>query len=139
MADALTSLLAIAALLAAKYLGLAWMDPVMGIVGGILVARWSCGLLQGTSRVLVDRQAPDSVLEQVRRAIANETVQIVDLHVWDIGPGYRAAILSLESKSPLTPSEIKAKIPEDLGITHATVEILAPECRPQTAGRGSEP
>ncbi len=125
LADALTSILAITALLAAKYVGLAWMDPAMGIVGGALVARWSWGLLRGTSRVLVDRQAPDSVLEKVRRAITGDSARILDLHVWEIGPGYRAAIVSVESEHPLTPDEVKELIPEEVGIAHTTVEIHA--------------
>jgi cation diffusion facilitator family transporter len=123
LADALTSLLAIAALLAAKYAGLTWMDPAMGIVGAFLVARWSWGLLRGTSRVLVDCQAPESVLETIREAVADDSVEILDLHVWEIGPGYRAAIVSIESNAALSPSELKEKIPEDLGISHTTVEI----------------
>jgi cation diffusion facilitator family transporter len=123
LADALTSILAIAALLAAKHAGLQWMDPAMGVVGGILVARWSWGLLRGTGRVLVDRQAPDEVLESVRNAIAVDSVRILDLHVWEIGPGYRAAILAVESDRPLTPCEVKEMIPDELGIAHATVEI----------------
>jgi len=123
LADALTSILAITALLAAKYVGLAWMDPAMGIVGGVLVARWSWGLLRGTSRVLVDRQASDSILEKVRRAIAGDSVRILDLHVWEIGPGYRAAIVSVESEHPITPREVKERIPEELDIAHKTVEI----------------
>jgi len=123
LADALTSLLAIAALLAAKYFGLAWMDPAMGIVGGVLVARWSWGLLRGTSSVLIDRQAPDSVLETIRDAVTADSVEITDLHVWEIGPGYRAAILSIETDLDVTPSEIKGRLPEDLGIAHVTIEI----------------
>jgi len=123
LADALTSILAITALLAAKYVGLTWMDPAMGIVGGVLVARWSWGLLRGTSRVLVDRQASDSMLEQVRLAIAGDSVRILDLHVWEIGPGYRAAIVSVESEHPITPHEVKEMIPEEFGIAHTTVEI----------------
>jgi cation diffusion facilitator family transporter len=123
LADALTSLLAIGALLAAKYVGLMWMDPAMGVVGGILVARWSWGLLHGTSRVLLDQQAPDSVLERIRAAVADESVRILDLHVWEIGPGHRAAILSIESDSDVTPAEIEDMIPEDLGIAHTTIEI----------------
>jgi cation diffusion facilitator family transporter len=130
LADALTSLLAIAALLAAKYVGWTWMDPAMGIVGGFLVARWSWGLVRGTSRVLVDRQAPDSVLEEIRQAVDDDSVRILDLHVWEIGPGYRAAILAVESNSILTPSEVKKMIPEGLGITHSTVEIHQPSGRP---------
>ena len=123
LADALTSLLAIAALLAAKYFGLTWMDPAMGIVGSILVARWSWGLVRETSRVLVDRQAPDAVLETIRNAVAGESVEILDLHVWEIGPGYRAAILSIETDRDVTPSGIKGRLPEHLGIAHVTIEI----------------
>ena len=126
LADALTSVLAIVALMAAKYFGFAWMDPAMGIVGSLLVARWSWGLLKGTSKVLVDRQAPEAVLERIRGAVAGDATEIVDLHVWDIGPGYRAAILAVESSAPLTQSEIKKRIPEDLGIAHVTVEIRHP-------------
>jgi cation diffusion facilitator family transporter len=133
LADALTSVLAIAALLAAKYAGLTWMDPVMGIVGGILVARWSWGLLRGTSTVLVDRQAPDTVLEKVREAVADTSVRILDLHVWEIGPGYHAAILAVESDRPLTPPQVKAMIPDELGIAHASVEIHQRRSRPEPA------
>jgi Co/Zn/Cd efflux system component len=99
------------------------MDPVMGIVGGILVARWSWGLLRGTSRVLVDCQVPDSVLDNVRQAMADASVEILDLHVWEIGPGYRAAILTVASGEDLTPEEVKARIPDELKISHMTVEI----------------
>jgi cation diffusion facilitator family transporter len=130
LADALTSLLAIAALLAAKYVGWTWMDPAMGILGGLLVARWSWGLVRGTSRVLVDLQAPDSVLEEIRGAVDDHSGQILDLHVWEIGPGYRAAILAVESDSNLTPSEVKEMLPEGLGIIHSTVEIHQRRGRP---------
>jgi cation diffusion facilitator family transporter len=134
LADALTSILAIAALLAAKYVGLTWMDPAMGVVGGILVARWSWGLLRGTGRVLVDRQAPDEVLESVRTAIDGNAVRLIDLHVWEIGPGYRAAILAVESDRSLAPSEVKKMIPEELRIAHATVEIHERNGRSEAAG-----
>jgi cation diffusion facilitator family transporter len=136
LADALTSILAIAALLAAKYVGLMWMDPAMGVVGGILVAGWSWGLLRGTGRVLVDSQAPDEVLESVRNAVEKDTVRITDLHVWEIGPGYRAVIVVVESHRPLTPFEVKEMIPDELGITHITVEIH--ERRGRSISAGSE-
>jgi cation diffusion facilitator family transporter len=139
LADALTSVLAIAALLAAKYLGLTWMDPLMGVVGGILVARWSWGLLRGTSAVLVDRQAPESVIKKVRDAIAGDSIRILDLHVWEIGPGYRAAIVTVESNRPLTPPEVKSMIPDELGIAHATVEIHQMQGRSDSAGSERTP
>ena len=139
LADALTSVLAIAALLAAKYIGLTWMDPSMGIVGGILVARWSWGLLRGTSTVLVDRQAPESVVDKLHRAIADDSIRILDLHVWEIGPGYRAAILAVETDRPLTPPEVKDMIPDELGIAHATVEIHQRSGRSDSAGSERTP
>lgn len=132
LADALTSILAIAALLAAKHAGFQWMDPAMGVVGGFLVARWSWGLLRGTGRVLVDSQASDEILESVHKAIDGDSVRIVDLHVWEIGPGYRAAILAVDTDYPLTPEEIKARLPEELGIAHATVEIHERRDRPNS-------
>ncbi len=88
LADALTSVLAIFALLGGKYLGLNWLDPVMGVVGAILVARWSTGLLRTTSRVLLDHQGPDSIRHAIRQNLEELTgVTVVDLHLWQIGPG----------------------------------------------------
>lgn len=139
LADALTSILAIAALLAAKHAGLQWMDPAMGVVGGFLVARWSWSLLRGAGRVLVDRQAPTEVLESVRSAIEGDAVHIIDLHVWEIGPGYRAAIVTVESDRPLTPPEVKSMIPDELGIAHVTVEIHQRDGRSDSAGSERTP
>lgn len=123
LADALTSILAIAALLAAKYLGINWMDPAMGIVGGILVARWSWGLMGATSRVLLDRQAPQDMLNDIRSALGSISAEVVDLHVWEIGPGYRAAILGVETAADPGIEDIKRLVPEHLGIVHITVEV----------------
>jgi cation diffusion facilitator family transporter len=124
VADALTSLLAIVALVAAKKLGAVWMDPAMGVVGGALVARWSWRLLRDTGVVLLDRQAPDPVIETIAGAVeADGRFRVVDLHVWSIGPGYRAAIISVEASQPCQPSEVERLIPNDLGIAHLTVEL----------------
>jgi len=125
LADALTSMLAIVALLAAKHFGAIWMDPAMGIVGGILVAVWAWGLVRQTSSILLDRQAPRKVTDQVRGAVESDgRMRVVDLHIWSIGPGYRAAIISVESaNSRITIEEVQAMIPPDTGIEHLTVEI----------------
>jgi cation diffusion facilitator family transporter len=123
LADALTSILAIAALLAAKYFGVDWMDPVMGIVGGVLVARWSWGLLRTTSGVLLDRQVPQGVLEEIGAALGSASLEIADLHVWEIGPGYRAAIIGVETEAVIGVEEIRRLVPEHLGIAHLTIEI----------------
>jgi cation diffusion facilitator family transporter len=129
LADALTSLLAIVALLAAKYLGAAWMDPAMGVVGAALVARWSWGLLATTSRVLLDFQAPQPVIDGLHDAIGARPARVLDLHVWEIGPGYRAAAIAVEADQAIDPDVIRAAIPDDLGIAHATVEVRSPEGR----------
>jgi cation diffusion facilitator family transporter len=124
LADALTSLLAIFALLAAKYLGAVWMDPAMGIVGGALVARWSWALVRETSAILLDRQAPEEITTAITTAVeADDRLRLADLHVWTIGPGYRAAIVAVEASTPCTVGEVEALVPDGLGIAHLTVEI----------------
>ena len=124
LADALTSLLAIFALLAGKFMGLNWMDPAMGIVGAILVARWSYGLIRDTSGILLDHQAPGALLEKVRSAIESGDVnRITDLHIWSIGPGIYSATLTVVSESPRPPEYYKELIPGNLGIVHTIVEV----------------
>jgi cation diffusion facilitator family transporter len=124
LADALTSLLAIVALLAGKYLGLNWMDPVMGIVGAILVARWSLGLIHDTSGILLDHQAPERILEGARHAIEEtDDNRVTDLHVWSIGPGIYSATVTVVSAAPKPPQHYKHLIPDRLGIVHTIVEV----------------
>jgi cation diffusion facilitator family transporter len=124
LADALTSLLAIFALLTGKYLGLNWMDPAMGIVGAILVARWSLGLIRDTSGILLDHQAPGVMLEQTRTAIESvDDNRITDLHIWSIGPGIYSATITVVSDIPKSPEYYKNLIPKDLGIVHTIVEV----------------
>lgn len=123
VADALTSFLAIFALLAAKHFGAVWMDPAMGIVGGTLVAFWAWGLVKETGAVLLDRQAPEDVVGALRESIESDhRFRVVDLHVWSIGPGYRAAIISVQAPLSCQRLEIEKLIPEDLGIAHLTIE-----------------
>ena len=125
VADALTSLLAIFALLAAKHFGAVWMDPAMGIVGGTLVAFWAWGLVKETGAVLLDRQAPAGITTVIEDAIeSGGRFRVADLHLWSIGPGYRAAVVSVATPKPCTRQEIEALIPDDLGIAHLTIEII---------------
>lgn len=124
LADALTSLLAIFALLAAKYFGFVWMDPAMGVVGAVLVARWSIGLLRSTSAILLDRSAPHFLHDAVRGAIeAHEDSRISDLHVWSVGPQMYSAIVSVVTHAPQPPSFYKGLIPRGLGLVHVAVEV----------------
>lgn len=127
LADALTSLLAIFALLAGKYYGLNWLDPVMGIVGAVLVARWSLGLLRTTSCVLLDHQGPDDIQEAIRRNIADScNADVVDLHLWQIGPGKYSLILSVVASDPRHVEFYKQAVPVNAGIVHMTVEVHRP-------------
>jgi Co/Zn/Cd efflux system component len=111
-------------LLAGKFLGLNWMDPAMGIVGAILVARWSLGLIRDTSGILLDHQAPGFMLEQVRTAIEGiNDNHIVDLHIWSIGPGIYSATIAVVSDMPESSEFYKSLIPGDLGIVHTIIEV----------------
>jgi cation diffusion facilitator family transporter len=124
LADALTSLLAIFALLAAKFFDAIWLDPVMGVVGAALVTRWSLGLLRQTSRVLLDVQLPGGATERLRRAIeAQDGNRVADLHLWSIGPGIHAAAMVVVSDEPQSPDHYRRLIPSDLHVVHATVEV----------------
>lgn len=124
LADALTSLLAIAALLAGKYVGLAWMDPLIGVLGAIVVARWSLGLLRDTSEILLDHQAPQDLLDRVREHVESDTTdRVADLHLWSVGPGLYAAELVVLTHDTITPDCVKSRLPSDLTLVHSTVEI----------------
>jgi cation diffusion facilitator family transporter len=123
LADALTSLLAIAALLAGKYLGLNWLDPAMGIVGAILVARWSFGLLASTSAVLLDHQAPAKIENAIRKSVESVGVQVTDLHVWAVAPGVYCVVISVVSETPQQPEYYKSLLPKGLGLAHVSVEV----------------
>lgn len=124
LADALTSVLAIVALLGAKYLGSTWMDPAMGIVGAVLVARWSIGLLRASGAVLLDRQGPRGLREKIVASIeADGDSRVADLHLWSIGPGVYAAEVSVVAHAPEAADEYKRRLPRGLGVEHLTVEV----------------
>jgi cation diffusion facilitator family transporter len=126
MADALTSLLAIVALLSAKYFGWVWMDPIMGVAGAVLVARWSYGLLGTTAAVLLDRQAPEELQIAIRDAIEQDgDSRVTDLHVWSIGPGIYSAQIALVAHDPAAPEEYRSRISASAALAHVTVEVHA--------------
>ena len=125
LADALTSVLAIGALLAGKYVGAAWLDPVMGIVGAVLVSRWSWGLLRDSGWVLLDRQASEELTTQIRGAIeGGGEDRVTDLHVWTIAPQARAAIISVEAADPESPSEYRRRVDAEVALDHVTIEVI---------------
>jgi cation diffusion facilitator family transporter len=124
LADALTSVLAIFALLAAKYFGLVWADPAMGVVGAVLVGRWSLGLLRTTSVVLLDREGPDELRELIKRRIEEqEGNRVTDLHVWAVGPRLYSAVVGVATDRAHPPDHYKRLLPPGLGIVHLVVEV----------------
>jgi len=127
LADALTSVLAIIALLAGKALGWIWMDAVMGIVGGIIIVRWSYGLLTETSSILLDSSASPSELNALRSAIEKDADnRISDLHVWKVSADHSAAIISVVTHNPRPPEHYKALANKAADLSHVSVEVL--EC-----------
>ncbi|MBI5849719.1 MAG: CDF family Co(II)/Ni(II) efflux transporter DmeF [Planctomycetes bacterium] len=124
VADALTSVLAIVALLAGKLLGTTWLDPAMGIVGSLVIARWSYGLLRDTSGVLLDAE-----VSAERRALLKAAVEVdgharvVDLHLWRVGPEHLAALIAVVSPAPREPGHYKALLAPFGDLAHVTVEV----------------
>ncbi len=124
MADALTSVLAIVALVAGRQLGWTWMDPMMGVVGSLVIARWSFGLLRDTSAVLLDAEVPPEHRDQVKRAIeAGDDDRVVDLHLWRVGPRHLAAVVSIVSHEPREPEHYKTRLGGFSDLAHVTVEV----------------
>lgn len=124
LADALTSLLAIAALSAGKLLGWTWMDPVTGLAGGLVIARWSYGLLRDTSAVLLDGEIPEERRDRIRALLEEDgATRVVDLHVWRVGPAHLAAIVSVVTVSPRPPAHYRELLARQTDLVHVTVEV----------------
>jgi cation diffusion facilitator family transporter len=124
IADALTSVLAIAALLLGSLYGWLWLDPLMGIVGGVIIAQWAWGLMKSSGAVLLDTLPTDGDLpRQIRGAIETEGDHITDLHVWQVGPGHHAAIVAVVTPHPRSPSFYKTKLSSLDHLSHVTVEV----------------
>ncbi|MGD2207668.1 MAG: CDF family Co(II)/Ni(II) efflux transporter DmeF [Anaerolineae bacterium] len=123
VADAMTSLLAIVALLAGKALGWVWLDPVMGIVGAIVITRWSFGLLRDTSKILLDSSVDCDTVSAIRSAIELDADnRVSDLHVWRVGSRHLAAVLSVVTHFPKRPEHYKELLAE-FDVVHVTVEV----------------
>ncbi|HCD83939.1 MAG TPA: cation transporter [Agrobacterium sp.] len=124
LADALTSVLAIVALLLGKWNGWSFLDPAMGIVGGLVIARWSWGLVRSTATTLLDAlPQADDLPQEIRQSVETEEDRITDLHVWQVGPGHHAAIVAIRSQVPKAPAFYKQKLAAIHELSHVTVEV----------------
>ncbi|MES0335714.1 MAG: CDF family Co(II)/Ni(II) efflux transporter DmeF [Candidatus Magnetobacterium sp. LHC-1] len=128
LADAMTSLLAIAALVSGKYLGWNWLDPIMGIVGAVIITRWSCGLLKQASPILLDASIDREYQLTIKQAIEKDSDnRISDIHIWKVGANHYAAIISLVTHFPKTTEHYKGLLSNFQKLSHVAIEVN--ECK----------
>ena len=126
LADALTSLLAIIALLAGKYFGLTVLDPVMGVIGGVLIWRWAWGLVKSCGLILLDGNQDDKTRQAIISSIeADQDTKIIDLHLWKLNSSSLGAIITLVASSPCAPEEYRRRLRKIHNLEHVTIE---PHC-----------
>ncbi len=124
LADALTSLLAIFALTLGKYAGWNFLDPAMGIVGSLVIIKWSLNLLRNTSWVLLDAEIGTEQKVNIQKTLeADSEDRVSDLHIWRVGPKHLAAIISIVSHEPKEPTYYKKRLENHRDLVHITVEV----------------
>jgi cation diffusion facilitator family transporter len=123
LADAATSVLAIAALVVAMYSGWTWADPAVGIVGSLVIASWAYGLIRDSGSVLLDASPDTNLQTLIRERIETKGDRVTDLHLWQVGPGHRAAVISVISDHPLPPATYKRRLGGLRGLSHVTIEV----------------
>lgn len=124
LADAATSVLAILALLGGWLQGWSWLDPVMGLVGAVLVAVWAVGLVSQTGKVLLDREMDHPVVEEIRQAVQSPTEQVVDLHVWRVGKNvYSCAMTVLTRDGAFDAAVARRRLSIHEEVVHSTIEV----------------
>ena len=123
LADAATSVLAIASLALAWSLDWQWIDPVVGVVGACVIASWSYGLIRDAGAVLLDVVPDQGTASDIRRRLEIDGDRVSDLHLWQIGPGHRAAVVSIVTDRPQPPSVYKSRLSAVRGLSHVSVEV----------------
>lgn len=123
LADALTSVLAILALLAARYYGWVWMDPAAGIIGAVVIASWSISLLRSSGTTLLDMVPDPSLSLRIKERLEVAGDRVSDVHIWRVGPGHTALVASVVTDEPQDPSIYKARLRGLPRLSHVTVEV----------------
>lgn len=122
-ADALTSVLAIAALLAGRAFGWAFLDPAAGLLGALMIALWSVRLVRDSAGVLLDRVSDPKLAGAIRKRLEAKGARVTDLHLWRVGPGHNAAVISLVANSPETAERYRVVLSGLHGLSHVTIEV----------------
>ncbi len=122
-ADAAVSVLVIIGLLLARQFGWLWMDPLAGLIGALVIASWSVGLIRDTGAILLDRIADPGMAETIRRAIENEGDRVTDLHLWRLGPGHLGAIVSVTTSTQRDAAHYRHHLADFADLSHVTVEV----------------
>ena len=133
MADATVSVLVITGLLLARWFGWVWMDPLAGIVGALVIASWSYGLIRDTGAILLDMNPDPNLADQIRRAVEVSGDAVTDLHLWRLGPGHLGAILSIATRSDHDEAHYRARLARFPRLSHLTVEVVRPHEMSQAA------
>jgi cation diffusion facilitator family transporter len=123
MADAATSVLAIAALVTAMYTRWVWADPAVGIIGSAVIGSWAFGLIRDSGAVLLDVSVDKNLEAIIRDRLETKGDRVTDLHLWQVGPGHRAAVISVVSDDPLPPATYKRRLKGLRGLSHVTIEV----------------
>jgi cation diffusion facilitator family transporter len=123
IADAAVSVLVIVGLLLARFLGWVWMDPLAGLLGAVVIASWSYALIRDTGRILLDMTHDRNMAENIRMAIERDGDQLCDLHVWRLGPGHVAAIVSITTPMPRPPAFYRERLACFPSLSHLTIEV----------------
>jgi cation diffusion facilitator family transporter len=124
LADALTSVFAIIALISGKYFGWAWLDPIMGMVGAVIIIRWTFILLRETGPILLDKSIEDEYKFAIKEKIEKDADNLVsDIHIWKVGTNHYATILSLVTHSPKSPEHYKKLLANFNNLSHVTIEV----------------
>ena len=129
MADATVSVLVIVGLVLARWLGWLWMDPLAGIVGAVVIASWSYSLIRDTGAILLDMNPDPGLADQMRRAVEATGDAVTDLHLWRLGPGHLAAIVSIATQSGRDEAHYRARLARFPRLSHLTLEIARPDER----------
>jgi cation diffusion facilitator family transporter len=123
LADLLTSVLAVAALLGGRFYGWVWLDPLIGLVGALVIARWSWGLMGSAGAVLLDTVPSEHLMASLRARLEVEGDRVSDLHLWRLGPGHTGVTAAIVSDHPQEPAAYKARLADLEGLSHVTIEV----------------